>query len=136
MRGEAEIADPIRSGGELRDITHRCHPVRPYIGANVAPDIATQTEDRAVAIERNLEVALRLTRMSDGHEMLAPILHPFDRTAELACRKRNQKIFWIELAARAPPPADRAQPPGPPACTASSASPALSATTIATGSPT
>src|SRR5712671_208534 len=106
MRGEAEIADPIRPGGELCDIAHRRHAVRPHIGADVAPDVAAQPENGAIAVERDLEVALGLTRVRNGHEMLAPVLHPFDRTAELACRKRNQKIFWIELAARAKAAAD------------------------------
>src|SRR5215470_18160624 len=38
--------------------------------------------------------------MCDGHEMLAPVLNPFDRMAELARRERDQEILWIELAAR------------------------------------
>src|SRR5262249_41817728 len=100
MRGEAEIADPIRPGGELRDIAHRRHAVRPHIGTDVAPDVASQPKDRAVAIERDLKVALGLARMRNGHEMLAPVLHPLDWMAELSCRERNQKIFRIELAAR------------------------------------
>src|SRR5215467_8551336 len=106
MRGKAEIADPIRPSGELRDIAHRRHAVRPHIGADVAPDIAAQPENAAVTIERNLEVALGLARMRDGHEMLAPVLHPFDRAAELACRERNEKILRIELAARTKAAAD------------------------------
>src|SRR5438105_1628508 len=99
MRGEAKIADPIGPGGELRDIANGRHAVRPDIGADVAPDVATQAKDRAVAIERDLEVTLGFARMRDGHEMLAPVLDPFDRVAELARRERHQKIFRIELAA-------------------------------------
>ncbi len=44
--------------------------------------------------------------MGNRHEMLAPILHPFDRAAELAGRKGDQKILRIELAARPEAAAD------------------------------
>src|SRR5258705_11090830 len=106
MRGEGKIADPIRPGGELREIAQWRDGIGPHIGADVAPDVAAQPENGAVAIERDLKVALGLARMRNGHEMLAPVLDPFDRTAELACRKRNQKILRIELAARAKATAD------------------------------
>src|SRR5215510_9804844 len=100
MRGKAEIADPIRPGGELRDIANRRHAVWPHIGTDVAPDVAAQAKDRAVAIERDLKVALGLARMRNRHEMLAPVFHPLDRIAELSCRECDQKILRIELAAR------------------------------------
>ena len=70
------------------------------------PDVAAQPEDRAVAVERDLEIAFGLARMGDRHEMLAPVLDPFHRTAELARRERDQKILRIELAARAEAAAD------------------------------
>src|SRR5436853_611046 len=106
MRGEAEMAEPVGPGGELRDIAHWRHAVRPHIGADVAPDVAAQPENGAVTIERDLKIALGLARMRDGHEMLAPVLDPFDRVAELARRERHQKIFRIKLAARAKAAAD------------------------------
>src|SRR5262245_18107699 len=106
MRREAEITDPIRPGGELRDIAYRRHPVRAHIGTDVAPDVTAQPEDRAVAVERDLKLAFGLARMRNGHEMLAPVLDPFDWSAELARRKCNQKVLRIEFAAGAKAAAD------------------------------
>ena len=90
----------------MRDVAHRRHAVRPHIGADVAPDVAAQPENGAVAVERDLDIAVGLARVRDRHEMLAPVLDPFHRMAELARREGDQKILRIELAARAEAAAD------------------------------
>jgi len=103
---EVDVGNAVRAGGELRGVAHRGHAVGTHIGADIHIDVAAQAEDAAVPVECHLDLAFGLARMSDGHEMLAPILHPFDRTAELAGRKGDQKILRIELAARPEAAAD------------------------------
>ena len=106
VRLQVQVRDAIRPGGELRDIAHRRHAVRPHIGADVDPDVAAQAEDRAVAVERDLEIAFGLARMGDRHEMLAAVLDPFHRMAVLARGEGDQEILRVELAARAETAAD------------------------------
>src|SRR4051794_32578494 len=86
---------------ELRDIAHRGHAVGTDISADVHPDIAAQTKDGAIPVERDLEITFGLTRVANGHKMLAAVLNPFYWAAELAGGEGDQKILRIEFAARA-----------------------------------
>ena len=68
--------------------------------------MSTKTSPRRPRIvpswsKRHLEVAFGLARMSDRHEVLAPVLDPFDRMVEFARGEGDQEILGIELAARA-----------------------------------
>ncbi len=47
------IGHAIGAGGELRDVAHRRHAVRPHIGADIDLDVAAHAEDHAVAVERD-----------------------------------------------------------------------------------
>ena len=76
------------------------------IGAHVAVDVAAQAEDGAIARARDLEVAVDLARVIGRHQMLAAILDPFDRAADMAGRERDEEILGIELAAHAEAAAD------------------------------
>ncbi len=69
-------------------------------------DLAAQRQDGAVARAGDLQVAFRLARMVHRHQVLAPVLGPLDRTADVARRERNQEILGIELAARTEAAAD------------------------------
>ena len=61
---------------------------------------------RALARARNLEVAVDFARVIGRHQVLAAILDPFDRAADMAGRERDEKILGIELAAHAEAAAD------------------------------
>ena len=103
---DVDIRNAIGPGHELRDVARADRAVGAHIGADVDEDVAAQAEDRAVARAGDLDVAFRLARMVDRHQMLAAVLDPFHRAADLARRERNQEILRIELAARAEAAAD------------------------------
>ncbi len=106
VRHQPQVRHAIGPGQELGHVAHRRGAVRPHVGADVDEDVAANAADGAVALERDLDLALRLARMRDGHEMLAAVLDPFDRTAEPARRERDQEVLRIEFAARAKSAAD------------------------------
>ncbi len=106
MRLQVQVRDPVRPGGELRHVAHRRHAVGPHIGADIDPDISAQTDDRAVTVERDLEIALGLARMRDRHEVLAAVLDPFDRPPVFAGGESDQEVLRIEFAAGAEAAAD------------------------------
>src|SRR5262249_21690893 len=91
----------VGPGRELRDIAYRGHAVGTDISADVHPDIAAQTKDGAIHAKRDLKIAFGLARVANCHKMLAAVLNPFHRAAELAGGKGDQKILRIEFAARA-----------------------------------
>src|SRR5262252_1877663 len=106
MRSKPQMRHAVRPGEELRHIAHRRRAVGPHIGPDVDEDVAANAANGAVAFERNLDVAIGLARMGDGYEMLAAVLHPFDRVTVPTCRERAQEILRIKFAARAEPAAD------------------------------
>ena len=61
---------------------------------------------RALARARDLEVAIDFARVIGRHQVLAAILDPFDRTADMAGRERDEEILGIKLAAHAEAAAD------------------------------
>ena len=65
-----------------------------------------QTEDRTVAVAGDFQLAFRFARVVGRGEMLAPVLDPFHRPAGEARGEWDQKIFGVELAARAEAAAD------------------------------
>src|SRR6516165_2997436 len=102
---DVDILDAIRTGHELRDIAGTDGSIGAHIGADVDIGMTAQAKDQALARAGDLDIALRFARMIDGHEMLAPVLSPFDRTAAVARCEWNEKILGIELPARAEPAA-------------------------------
>ena len=104
--GDGHVADAVGPGEELRGLGRHHSAVGADIGAHIAVDVAAQAEDDAVARARNLEVAVDLARVIGRHQMLAAILDPFDRAADMARRERDEKILGIELAAHAEAAAD------------------------------
>src|SRR5262249_16959088 len=101
-----QMGHAVRPGEELRHIAHRRGAVRAYIGAYIDKDLAANASDGAVAFERDLDIAFRLARMRDGHEMLTAVLDPFDRVSIAARRERAEEILRIKLAACPEPAAD------------------------------
>ena len=93
------VADAVGPGQELRGLGRHHSAVGADIGAHVAVDVAAQAEDGAVARARDLELAVDLARVIGRHQMLAAILDPFDRAADMARRERDEEILGIELAA-------------------------------------
>src|SRR5262249_45749039 len=106
VRLKPQVRHAVRPGQELRHIAHRRGGVGSYICTDVDENVAANAPDGAVAFERDLDVGFRLARMGDGHEMLAAILHPFDRVSIPARRERAQEILRIKFASRAKPTAD------------------------------
>jgi hypothetical protein len=103
---DGDVANAVRAGQELRRL-RRHHPaVGADIGAHVAVDVAAQAEDDPVARAGDLDVAVDLARVVGRHQVLAAILDPFHRPADVAGRERNQEILGIELAAHPEAAAD------------------------------
>ena len=96
-----EVRNTVRPRQKLGTPRRRRAAGAARIGADVDRDLAAQPQDDAVAVAGDLEIAGRLARVVGGQEMLAPILHPFDRAVELPRDERDQKVFRVELAAHA-----------------------------------
>ena len=103
---DIDVRNAIGARHELRDIARADGAVGAHIGAHVDEGMAAQAEDGAVALAGDLHVAFRLARMIDRHQMLAAVLGPFHRPADVARRERDEEILRIELAARAEAAAD------------------------------
>ena len=104
--GDGDVADSIGAGQELRGLRRHHAAVGADIGAHVAVDVAAQAEDVAVARAGDLDVAIDLARVIGRHQVLAAVLDPFHRAADVAGRERDQEILGIELAAHAEAAAD------------------------------
>src|SRR5262249_28911689 len=77
------------------------------IGTDIGPEIdehlAAHAEDRAVAAAGDLDLAIRLARMVHRRQVLAPVLEPADRSADMARGERDQEVLGID-SPRAPNP--------------------------------
>ena len=71
------------------------------IGADVDGDFASQSNNGAVTLAGDFELAGRFARMVGREEMLAPILDPLHRAIKLAGQRRDKQVLRIELAANA-----------------------------------
>ena len=105
-RGHAHIRHAIGAAEALRERARRDQPVGADIGAKIDKYLTPQSEDRAVIAAGDLDLAIRLARMVHRGQVLAPVLDPANRAADMPCRKRDQKILGIELAARTETAAD------------------------------
>ena len=103
---DIDVRNAIGPRHELRDVARTDGAVGAHIGAHVDEGMAAQAEDRAVALAGDLDVACRLARMVDRHQMLAAVLGPFHRPADMTRGERNEEILRIKLAARAEAAAD------------------------------
>jgi hypothetical protein len=56
--------------------------------------------NRAIALQCDFDITLGFARVGDRHEMLAAVLDPFDRAAELFRHEGEEKIIGVEFAAR------------------------------------
>jgi hypothetical protein len=65
-----------------------------------------QRKDRAVVKAGDFELAIGFAGMVGGHQKLAAVFDPIDRTAGQPRRERDQEILGIEFAALAEPAAD------------------------------
>src|SRR5205085_2197050 len=75
------------------------------IGALVEIKLVLQREHMAVGIYCDPGMVALLARMVRGHQVLAPVLDPFDRPLEPHCRQADEKVLRVELAADAEPSA-------------------------------
>jgi hypothetical protein len=85
----------------LRQGARRDQPIGAEIGPEVDEHLAAQAEDRAVAAAGDRDLAIRLTRVVHRCQMLAPVLEPADRAANMPRGERDQEVLGIELPARA-----------------------------------
>ena len=72
-----------------------------HIGALVETELVLQRQDAALGIDRDAGMVMLLARVIGRHQMLAPVLDPFDRPAEPHRREADEKILRVELAADA-----------------------------------
>ena len=76
------------------------------IGALVVKEFVVDRQDMARAIDGGADMVALLARMVGGHQVLAPVLDPFDRAPEAKRCERDQHVLGIELAANAEAAAD------------------------------
>jgi hypothetical protein len=76
------------------------------IRALIVEEFVVDREDPAILVDRGAHMVMLLARMIGGHQMLAPVLDPFDRAAEPERGERNEHIFGIEFPADAETAAD------------------------------
>src|SRR5207237_8764706 len=100
------IGTAVADREELGDVAPRYRAVGAEVGAHVDPDLAAQRNDGAVVLAQQLELAVHLARVVGGEQVLAPVLDPLHRAAELARGPGNEKVLGIELAAHAEAAAD------------------------------
>ncbi len=74
-----------------------------HIGALIEIKLILQCEHAAIGIHRDPGMVALLARMVGGHQVLTPVLDPFDRPREPHCREADEKILRVELAADAEP---------------------------------
>lgn len=82
FRIDVDIGHMIWPGQKLRDVAGRGKAIRPHISADVDPGGAPQAEHGTVFLAGDFNIALHLSRMVDGGEMLAAVLNPSDGTIE------------------------------------------------------
>src|SRR5262249_36872257 len=90
----------------LRDIARGGGADGPHVGAKVGGRAPAQAQYGALTRAGDFEVALGVARVVGRHQILTPVLDPFDRPAEKAGRERDQEILRVELPARAEAAAD------------------------------
>src|SRR4029077_8838943 len=90
--------NPVRPREKLRAEARRCTRGPARVSADIHGNLAANTQDGAVAIAGNLEIAGRLPGMIRREKMLAPIFDAFDRSRELARNAGYEKIFRVNLA--------------------------------------
>ena len=102
--GQAKPADraigrnPIRAG-QHRDRHFRdARTVGAHVGALVEDKFVLERQDAALFIDRDAGVVMLLARVIGRHQMLAPVLDPFDRAAEPHCGETDEEILRVELA--------------------------------------
>src|SRR5262249_22570564 len=96
----------VRPAEKLRGVARCSEPVRADIRAEVDKDVAAQCHDRAVALARDLDVAIHLPRMVHPEQMLAAILDPPHWPPDMPGGKRDQGVLGVTLAARSKAAAD------------------------------
>jgi hypothetical protein len=65
--------------------------------ADIGQEMVAIGDNPAVIVKTDLQVMNLVAGMAGAHEMLAPILDPFHRPADLARQKRNQQILGIDV---------------------------------------
>ena len=107
--GQAEVADAAIGRDAVRPghhgHGHLCNPgaMGAHIGALVEVEYVFQGQDLAVGVDRCASVVGLLARVVGGHQMLVPVLDPFDRPPQSHCGDADEKIFGVELAAYSKP---------------------------------
>ena len=91
----------IGAGHELRGVAHGRHAIGADIGAHIDEEIAAHAQQCSILAEGELDIAFGFAGMTDGGEMFAPILDPAYGLVKLAGGEGDEKVFGIELAARA-----------------------------------
>src|SRR6267143_1977601 len=79
--------------------------VRADIGALVEKELVIQGQDAPFGIYCHAGMVALLARVVRGHQMLTPVLYPFDRSSEPHGRETDEKILGIEFAADSKPAA-------------------------------
>ena len=105
MADAAIGGDAVRPGHHGHGHLRNPGAVGAHIGALVEIELSSRARIRPVGIERGARVVALLARMVGGHQMLAPVLDPFDRPPQSHRGEADEKILGVELAANPEPAA-------------------------------
>ena len=68
--------------------------------------VVAQRQDPAVVVKGDLDIVQLVARVGGAHHVLAPVLDPAHRAAELAREKGDEQVFGIDMPLAAKPAAD------------------------------
>jgi|HubBroStandDraft_6_1064221.scaffolds.fasta_scaffold20067_3 hypothetical protein len=93
MANAAIGRDAVRPGDHRH--RHLRHPgaMRAHIGALVEEECVFQSQNPTVRVERGARMMALLARVVGGHQMLAPVLDPFDRPSQSQGGEADKKIL-------------------------------------------
>ncbi len=82
--------------------------MRAHVSAVVVEKFIIDCKDMAVPVDGRAHLVVLLARVIGRDQMLAPVLDPFDRTAEFQRGRADQHVFRINFAADAEAATDMA----------------------------
>jgi hypothetical protein len=76
------------------------------VRAGIADHRSTRAEQASAVVESDLDVPVLIALLNRRHEMLAPVLDPFDRALQQQAGRRDRHLFGVENKFCAKSPAD------------------------------
>ncbi len=90
---EARLRNPVGAREEHSDRRRGQHRVRRRIGADILNVVDVGGEDVALFVERHPDVAVDVAGLPGRHQVLPPVLDPFQGTGHLAGGQHDAHVF-------------------------------------------